>query len=257
VPALFACGPSSQGLAGRAIAQLFTVEDHAAQDVVHKGFQGGGVQPVLVGNGGQLAGVLARLEAFKAVADGLFVQPLARLQRVDELGDVVALVHEFGIGLDQADKLFTAHLLLAWRLLRVAGDEGHNVVVVDDGGGKQHELEIKLLHSSWCIAAAFFLLFFQALGCLQIDALEALQMLLGQYLLDGLGVFRREVGVLVELGLEALHFLEQVDELTACGVALEVGHLLRFVAQPLRLHEVGQLLHGGLQLADDHRCLVH
>ena len=46
-------------------------------------------------------------------------------------------------------------------------------------------------------------------------------------LLDGGGVFVREVGVLVELGFEALHFLETLDEDGAGGVALEVGHSLR------------------------------
>ena len=55
-----------------------------------------------------------------------------------------------------------------------------------------------------------------------------------------------EVGVLVELGLEPLHFLEVLDEGRAGGVALEVGHGLGRAVEALRLHEVVQLLHGGL-----------
>ena len=62
------------------------------------------------------------------------------------VGDVVAGVNEFGIGLDQADELFATHLLLARRLAGVAGDEGHDVVVIDEGAGEQDELEIELLH---------------------------------------------------------------------------------------------------------------
>ena len=51
-----------------------------------------------------------------------------------------------------------------------------------------------------------------------------------------------EVGVLVELGLEPLHFLEVVDEGGAGVVALEVGHVPPGLpVEALRLHEVVQL----------------
>ena len=50
---------------------------------------------------------------------------------------------------------------------------------------------------------------------------------LRQHLLDGLFVFLGEVGVLIELGLESLDFLEVIDEGGAGGIALEVRHGLR------------------------------
>ena len=50
-----------------------------------------------------------------------------------------------------------------------------------------------------------------------------LSFVLGQDAFDGRLVLRREVGVLVELGLEPLHFLELVDEGGAGVVPLEVG----------------------------------
>ena len=56
---------------------------------------------------------------------------------------------------------------------------------------------------------------------------------------------------MIELGLEALYFLEQIDELRPCGIAFQVGHFFRRIAHALRLHEVGQLLGGGLQVIDD------
>ncbi len=155
---------------------MFAVEDHAAQDGVHEGLQGGGGKIVLVGNSCQLAGVLVGFEALEAVADGLFIQSFARLQGVDVVGDVVAFIDEFGVGLNEADELFAAQFLLARRLAGVAGDEGHDVVVIDEGGGEQYELEIELLDFRVSFAARFvvlILLRFQALGGFQIGASEA------------------------------------------------------------------------------------
>ena len=131
----------------------------------------------------------------------------------DVVGDVVALVHELGVGLDQADELLAAHLLLAGRGLGVAGDQRHDVVVIDDGGGKQHELEIELPQPGRCrrrpCPAALSGVVRSpdrrrgrlatgpaGMTCSMLAALSSAQ-----------------VGVLVELGLEPLHFLEQVDEL--------------------------------------------
>ena len=88
---------------------------------------------------------LLRLETAVAVADGFFAQAFARFQGVDVGGDVLALVHELGVGLDEADELLAAHLLLARVCCGVAGDEAHDVVVVNDGGGKEDELEIELV----------------------------------------------------------------------------------------------------------------
>jgi hypothetical protein len=76
-------------------------------------------------------------------------------------------------------------------------------------------------------------------------------LLLWQHLLDGLFLLLGEVRVLVELGLESLHFLELLNERGAGVVALEVGHDLRLRFEALRLHEVGQTLDGRLELLDD------
>ena len=78
-----------------------------------------------------------------------------------------------------------------------------------------------------------------------------------EYLFDGGFVFPGEVGVLIELGLEALDFLETLDEANAGGVTLEVRHGLGRGGKALRLHEGVELLHGGLQLLDDDGGLVH
>jgi hypothetical protein len=74
------------------------------------------------------------------------LKAFARFQGVDVSGDVVALVHELGIGLNEADELFAAHLLLARCLRGVAGNQRHDVVVINDGGGKEDEFKIQLLH---------------------------------------------------------------------------------------------------------------
>ena len=87
--------------------------------------------------------------------------------------------------------------------------------------------------SSWSHVAGLVLspplplLLLEALGGFQIGAAEGVQVLpwAGSArwccsLLVG------EVGVLVELGLEPLHFLEMLDEGGAGVVALEVGHVL-------------------------------
>jgi hypothetical protein len=65
----------------------------------------------------------------------------------------------------------------------------------------------------------------------------------------------RKVGVLIELGLEALNFLEHIDELRPCGIAFKVGHIFQRIAHALRPH-VSQLLGGGLQVIDDLGCRI-
>ncbi|SFE02430.1 hypothetical protein SAMN05428977_100512 [Nitrosomonas sp. Nm166] len=247
----------AQFLRGEEFAQDFTVEDHAAQDAVHKVLQGGGGEAMFGGHIGDGLVGFGDLILSIFLSNALHGMGFAGVEAIDVFGESFAVVDELGIGLDQANELFAAHSLLARRLAGVAGNQRHDVVVIDHAACKQHELEIELLHFRRGVVVVFVLLFFQALSRLQIDALEALQLFPGQHLLDAGLVLRRQVGVLVELGLEALHLFEQVDELAASDVSLEVGHRFRFVVQPLGLHEVAKLLHGGLQLADDHRRLVH
>ena len=67
----------------------------------------------------------------------------------------------------------------------------------------------------------------------------------------------REIGILVELGFEALHFLETLDEDGARCVALEIGYSVRGAVEALRFHEGVQLLHGDFQFLDDHGGLFH
>ena len=195
---------------------------------------------------GEFGGVLFRLEAGVALADGGFAEAFARFQGGDVFGDVPALVHEFGIGLDEADELLAAHLLLARPLLGEAGDKPHDVVVIDDGGGEEHELEIHLINvpaGRITFLATFVLLGFELLGGLQILTTEAEQVFLRQYVLDGGGVFLREVGVLVELGFEALDFLEVVDESRLGGVALEIRNFGGGGGESLGFHEAVELLY--------------
>ncbi len=60
---------------GHEVAELFAIEDHAVEDAVHEALQGGGGEAVLAGDGGEFRGVLLRLEAGVAVADGRFAEP--------------------------------------------------------------------------------------------------------------------------------------------------------------------------------------
>ncbi len=99
-----------------------------------------------LGEVGEFVGLFLGFEAPVALADGLFAKGFARLQGGNVSADVLALVHELGIGLNQADELLAAHLLLARCLLGEAGDESHDVVVINDGGSKQNELKIQLVN---------------------------------------------------------------------------------------------------------------
>ena len=234
------------------IAELLAIEDHALKDAADEGLQGGGGEAVLGGDGGEFLGLLFPLEAGVAIADGRFTETLARLEGGDVGGDVLALVHELGIGLDEGDKLLAAHLLLAGCLIREAGDEAHDVVVINDGGGEEHELEVLLIDGAGTgFVVAFALLGFEALGGFQVGTTEAELSFLRQNFLDGGGVFLGEVGVLVELCFQPLDFFEMLGEGDAGFVALEVGHFLRGASEALGFHEDIQLLHGVLQFRDD------
>ena len=174
-----------------------------------KAWRRSGARPWVCAMAASSAAVLLGLEPLVAVADGLFIEALASLEGADVVGDELALVNELGVGLDEADELLAVHRLPAGRLLRVAGEQGHDVVVIDDGGSEEDELEVELLHhGAERFVAAFALLFLQALSGLEINAAEGVKIVPGQNLLDGLFLFFGEVGVLIELGLEPLDFLE-------------------------------------------------
>ena len=62
-----------------------------------------GSEAVLLRNGGEFGGLAFGLEAQVAGADFGLVEALAGLEGADVVGDDVALVHEFGVGLDEAN----------------------------------------------------------------------------------------------------------------------------------------------------------
>jgi len=164
----------AQAQRGHEFAQAFAVEDAATEHFVYEDLQRGGGKIVPGGDGGECARFLLGLEALVTGADCLFFQLLAQRQAADVFGNIVAFVDELGIGLDEADQLLAVHGGLAGLLRRHPGDEAHDVVVVDEAGGEQHELEIELLYFSWCLLTFFRLLLFQALGGFEIGAAEAL-----------------------------------------------------------------------------------
>ena len=128
---------------------------------------------------------------------------------------VLALVEELGVGLDQADELLAAHLLLLGSCPEKLGDQAHDVVVVDEGRGEEDELEIELvdLGAGALPSAGLALLLPQPLGGFEVRAAEAaLSSSLGRTCSMAASLLVGEVGVLVELGLEPLHFLELLDE---------------------------------------------
>ena len=151
------------------------------------------------------------------------------MSEANVLGDLLSLVEELGVGLDQPDELLAADRQLLRVLSRVLGDQLHDVVVVDDGGGEENELEVELvdLEVGWlAVPAGRALLLFQALGGFEIGAAEGAEVVLGEGLLNLLNLLVGEVGVLVELGLETLDFLEPLDELGTGVVAHQVVHLM-------------------------------
>ena len=100
------------------------------------------------------------------------------------------------------------------------------------------------------------LLLLQALGGFEVGAAEGTEVVLGQGLLDLLSLLIGEVGVLVELGLEALDLLEALDELGARVVAHQVVHPIGLGFEALRLHELAEVGNGLLEVVDDHGSLV-
>lgn len=55
-------------------AELFTLEEHALEDSVDEGLQGGGGEMVLGSKASELVGVLLRLEPDTALADNSFAE---------------------------------------------------------------------------------------------------------------------------------------------------------------------------------------
>ena len=125
--------------------------------------------------------------------------------------------------------MLTADLDLLGVLSRVLGDQLHDVVVVDDGGGKEDELEVELVDlgtGRLAVPAGRTLLLSQALGGFKVNAAEGAEVVFGEDLLNLLALRVGEVGVLAELGLDALDLLEALDELGAGVVANQVVHLI-------------------------------
>ena len=97
---------------------------------------------------------------------------------------------------------------------------------------------------------------FRRWGGFQIGATEGAEVVLGEGLLDLLPLLVRKVGVLIELGLEALDLLESFDELGAGVVAHQVVDLIGPGFEVLRLHELAEVSDGLLEMVDDDGSLV-
>ena len=159
----------------------------------------------------------------------------------------------------QSDELFAADRQLLRVLTRVLGDQLHDVVVVDDGGSEEDELEVELVDLGLrrlAVLSRRALLLFETLGGFEVDAAEGAKVVLGKGLLDLCRLLVGEVGVLVELGLEALDFLEPIDELGTGVVSHQVVHLIGLGFDTLRLHEHAEFGDGLLEVVDDDGSLV-
>ena len=78
-------------------------------------------------------------------------------------------------------------------LARVLGDQLHDVVVVDDGGGEEDELEVELVDlgvGRLAVLAGLALLLLEPLGGFEVDAAEGAEVVLGEGLLDLLAARR-------------------------------------------------------------------
>ena len=108
-----------------------SVEDHALQDAVHELVECLDGNVMTFGDVGQLGGVFFPFESCISLTNGGFTQSFTDFQGGDLGGNVLALVHEFGVALDESDELFAGHFLLAGLLLRVPANQPHDVVVID------------------------------------------------------------------------------------------------------------------------------
>ena len=91
----------------------------------------------------------------------------------------------------------------------------------------------------------------------KVDAPESPHIICRQDGFDVGVVLRRAVGVLVKLGLDTLHFLEQADEAGAGVVAPEGGYRLRRTGQILRFHEAAQAIYRITEPVNDGRHGIH
>ena len=106
------------------------------------------------------------------------------------------------------------------------------------------------------VPAGRALLLLEPLGGFEVNAAEGAEVVFGEDLLDLLALRVGEVGVLIELRLEALDILEPIDELGAGVVAHEVVHLIGLGFEALRLHELAEVVDSLLEVVDDDGSLV-
>ena len=98
------------------------------------------------------------------------------------------------------------------------------------------------------VLAGHALLLLETLSGREVDTAEGAEIVPGKGLLDLLDLLVGEVGVLVELGLEALDLLEPIDELSAGVVAHQFVCLIGLGLEALRLHELAEAGDGLLEL---------
>ena len=128
----------------------------------------------------------------------------------------------------------------------------HDVVVVNGSRGEEYHIEVKFVDFAGAVVVAMTVALLLELTCgLNVGALEGTVGISGQGMLDGLLLLGFQVGVLVELGLEALDLLKGPYEVGTGGIALELVHILGGGAEALRLHEDVELLDGFTELLDD------
>ena len=138
------------------------VEDHALEDGFDDGFELFAGEVVLGGDLGELPGLFLAFEEAVVVLDLVFVEGGVGLEGVDVFGDVLAFVDELGFGGDESDELIAGHFGFLGVLLGVAGDELHDVVVINGGGGEEDEFEVELVEGGAAGAAGFVALIAEA-----------------------------------------------------------------------------------------------
>ena len=110
-------------------------------------------------------------------------------------------IREALAGRKGADQFFAAHSRLARRLGREAGDQAHDVVIINHHRGEEHKLEVELVCGVSEVAFAFALALAvsELVGRFQMLAFEAPQSILRQQLLEAGLVVLVEVGASVSL----------------------------------------------------------
>jgi len=108
-----------------------------------------------------------------------------------------------------------------------------------------------LIHGRNGCGVGFVLVGTESLGGREVHAAVRVELIPGQKLLDGGFGLERQIGVLVELGLEALDLAEALDEGGAGVVAAQGGHGLGHGFEVLRFHEVSEFAERGLEFLYD------